>query len=186
MCARKAEGEQKTDSKTRATQDFAWQYFEVVDEKTAIEAVAEFLFPDEVSPGGYPDKNATERVRIAVSRARKKKLILPRVSNTPNTLFVKNFISWACTHWPSLQTVIPRHGATFQLFAPDPMLGSVSPSEAFELKLPEEYESLATEYRKLHEAWRDETRQRISVEKELETYKRADEKRREDGAKRYD
>ena len=66
------------------------------------------------------------------------------------------------------------------------MLGGVSPSEAFELKLPKEYEALATEYRKLYEAWRDETRQRISVEKELETYKRADEKRREDGAKRYD
>ena len=186
MCARKAGREQRPDSKTRETQKFAWQYFEVVDEKTAIQAVAEFLFPDEVSPGGYPDKNATERVRIAMSRAREKELILPRVSNTPNTLFVKNFISWACTHWPSLQTVIPRHGATFQLFAPDPMLGSVSPSEAFELKLPKEYESLATEYRKLHEAWRDETRQRISVEKELKTYKRADEKRREDGAKRYD
>ena len=73
--------------------EFAWQYFEVVDEKTAIEAVAIFLFPDGVSPGGYPDKNATERVRIAVSRARKKKLILPRASNTPSTVFVKNFIS---------------------------------------------------------------------------------------------
>ena len=186
MSARRTKKENEPDSVRSGTQEFAWQYFEVVDEKTAIQAVAEFLFPDEVSPGGYPDKNATERVRIAVSRARKKELILPRVSNTPNTLFVKNFISWACTHWPSLQTVIPTHGATFQLFAPDPMLGSVSPSEAFELKLPEEYESLATEYRKLHEAWRDETRQRISVEKELETYKRADEKRREDGAKRYD
>ena len=52
--------------------EFAWQYFEVVDEKTAIEAVAIFLFPDGVSPGGYPGKNATERVRIVVSRARKK------------------------------------------------------------------------------------------------------------------
>ena len=52
--------------------EFAWQYFEVVDEKTAIEAAAIFLFPDGVSPGGYPGKNATERVRIAVSRARKK------------------------------------------------------------------------------------------------------------------
>ena len=186
MCARKAEGELKPDSKMRATQDFAWQHFDVIDEKAAIKAVAAFLYPGKVLPDGYPDKTVTERVRIAVSRARKKKLILPRVSNTPNTLFVKNFISWACTHWPSLQTVIPTHGATFQLFAPDPMLGSVSPSEAFELKLPKEYEALATEYRKLHEAWRDETRQRISVEKELETYKRADEKRREDGAKRYD
>ena len=186
MCARKAEGEQKPDSKTRATQDFAWQYFEVVDEKTAIQAVAEFLFRDEVSPGGYPDKNATERVRIAVSRAREKELILPRVSNNPNTLFVKNFISWACTHWPSLQTVIPTHGATFQLFAPDPMLGSVSPSEASELKLPKEYEALAEEYRKLHEVWRDETRLRKSVEKDLEMYKQAEEKRREDGVKRYD
>ena len=186
MCAGRTKKENEPDSLKSGMREFAWQYFEVVDEKTAIEAVAIFLFPDGVSPGGYPDKNATERVRIAVSRARKKKLILPRVSNTPNTLFVKNFISWACTHWPSLQTVIPTHGATFQLFTPDPMLGSVSPSEAFELKLPKEYEALATEYRKLYEAWRDETRQRISVERELETYKRADEKRREDGAKRYD
>ena len=177
MCAQKTQREQRPDSKTRATQDFAWQHFDVIDEKTAIKAVVGFLYPDQVLPNGYPDKTVTERVRIAVSRARKKKLILPRVSNAPNTLFVKDFISWACTHWPSLQTVIPTHGATFQLFAPDPMLGSVSPSEAFELKLPKEYEALATEYRKLHEAWRDETRQRISVEKELETYKRADEKR---------
>ena len=186
MCARKAGREQRPNSKTRETQKFAWQYFEVVDEKTAIEAVAIFLYPDEVSPGGYPDKNATERVRIAVSRARKKKLILPRASNTPNTLFVKNFISWACTHWPSLQIIIPTHGATFQLFAPDSMLGGVFSSETFDVKLPKEYEVLAREYRKLYEALRDETRQRISVERELETYKRADEKRREDGAKRYD
>ena len=186
MPAKRKKKEDRPKPDEHARQQFVWQYFEVVDEKTAIEAVAIFLFPDGVSPGGYPGKNATERVRIAVSRARKKKLILPRVSNTPNTLFVKNFISWACTHWPSLQTVIPRHGANFQLFAPDPMLGGVSPSEAFELKLPKEYEALATEYRKLHEAWRDEIRQRISVEKELEAYKRADEKRREDGAKRYD
>ena len=186
MCAGRTKKENEPDSVKPGTQEFAWQHFEVVDEKTAIQAVAEFLFPDEVSPDGYPDKNATERVRIAVSRAREKELILPRVSNRPNTLFVNNFFSWACTHWPSLQTVIPTHGATFQLFAPKPMLGSVSPSEAFELKLPKEYEALATEYRKLLEAWRDETRQRISVEKELETYKRANEKRREDRAKRYD
>ena len=136
MCARKAEREQKPDSKTRATQDFAWQHFDVIDEKAAIKSVAEFLYPDEVLPDGHPDKTVTERVRIAVSRAREKELILPRVSNAPNTLFVKNFISWACTHWPSLQTVIPTRGATFQLFAPKPMLGSITPPEAFELKLP--------------------------------------------------
>ena len=135
MCARKTKKENEPDPVKSGTQDFAWQHFDVIDEKAAIKAVAAFLYPGKVLPDGYPDKTVTERVRIAVSRARKKKLILPRVSNTPNTLFVKNFISWACTHWPSLQTVIPTHGATFQLFTPDPMLGSVSPSEAFELKL---------------------------------------------------
>ena len=63
--------------------EFAWQYFEVVDEKTAIQAVAEFLYQDEVLPDGYPDKNATERVRIAVSRAREKKLIRPEFQIRP-------------------------------------------------------------------------------------------------------
>ena len=83
MCAGRTKKENEPDSVKSATQDFAWQHFEIVDEKTAIEAVVIFFYPDEVSPGGYPDKNATEQVRIAVSRAREKKLILPRTLNTP-------------------------------------------------------------------------------------------------------
>ncbi len=88
MHARRTKKENEPHPVKSEKQGFAWQYFEVVDAKTAIEAVALFLYPDEASPGGYPDKNATERVRIAVRRARKKKLILPRASNRPNTLFV--------------------------------------------------------------------------------------------------
>ena len=74
--------------------------------------------------------------------------------------------------------MVHENGATVQLFALDPILGNVSSSATFELKLPKKYEALATKYRKLHEAWRDEIRKRISVAKGLETYKRAEEKRR--------
>ena len=42
VCARKTKKENEPDPVKSGTQDFAWQYFEVVDEKTAIQAVAEF------------------------------------------------------------------------------------------------------------------------------------------------
>lgn len=184
MCARKTEREQRSDSKTRARQDFAWQHFEIVDEKTAIAELAAFLHPSYVRQGGYSRKMAIESVRSAIKRARKNRFIRQRVSNNPNSLLVKDFLAWACNHWTSLQTVIQAHGATVQLFAPDAMQETVSPPTTFELTLPKDYEALATEYRKLHEAWRDESRRRIEAEKELEKYKRADEKRRTDGAKR--
>ena len=186
MCARKAEREQRPDSKTRETQKFAWQYFEVVDEQTVIAEIAGFLRPTYIRQGGYSRKMALESVRSAIKRARKNRLIRQRVSNNPNSLLVKDFLAWACNHWTSLQTVIQAHGATVQLFAPDAIQGTVSAPTTSELTLPKDYEALATEYRKVLEAWRDETRQRISVEKKLEKYKRADEKRREDGAKRYE
>ena len=184
MCARKAEREQRPDSKTRETQKFAWQYFEVVDEQTVIAEIAGFLQPTYIRPGGYSRKMALESVRSAIKRARKNRFIRQRVSNNPNSLLVKDFLAWACNHWTSLQTVIQAHGATVQLFAPDAMQGAVSPPTTFELILPKDYNALATEHRKLHEAWRDERRGRIEAEKELAKHKRADEKRRTDGAKR--
>ena len=184
MCARKAEREERPDSKTRATQDFAWQHFEIVDEQTVIAEIAGFLRPSYVRQGGYARKMALESVRSAIKRARKNRLIRQRVSNNPNSLLVKDFLAWACNHWTSLQTVIQAHGATVQLFAPDAMQSTVSPPRTFELILPKDHDALAAEYRKLHELWRDESRARIDAEKELETYKRADKKRRTDGAKR--
>ena len=186
MCARKTKKENQPDSVKSGTQDFAWQHFGVVDERTVISEIAGFLRPTDFRQGGQPRKMAIEGVRSAIRRARKSRLISKRVSNNPNTLLVSDFLSWACNHWTSLQTVIHAHGATVQLFAPDAIQGAVSAPTTSELTLPKDYEVLATEYRKVLEAWRDETRQRISVEKKLEKYKRADEKRREDGAKRYE
>ena len=186
MCAGRTKKENEPDSVKSGTQEFAWQYFEVVDEQTVIAEIAGFLRPTYIRQGGYSRKMALESVRSAIKRARKNRFIRQRVSNNPNSLLVKDFLAWACNHWTSLQTVIHAHGATVQLFAPDAIQGTVSAPTTSELTLPKDYEALATEYRKVLEAWRDETRQRISVEKKLEKYKRADEKRREDGAKRYE
>ena len=184
MCARRTKKKNEPDSVKSGTQEFAWQYFEVVDEQTVIAEIARFLRPTYIRQGGYSRKMALESVRSAIKRARKNRLISQRVSNNPNSLLVKDFLAWACNHWTSLQTVIRAHGATVQLFAPDAMQGAVSPPTTFELILPKDYDALATEHRKLHEAWRDERRGRIEAEKELAKHKRADEKRRTDGAKR--
>ena len=184
MSARRTKKKNEPDSVKSGTQEFAWQYFEVVDEHTVIAEIAGFLRPNYVRQGGYSRKMALESVRSAIKRARKNRLIRQRVSNNPNSLLVKDFLAWACNHWTSLQTVIQAHGATVQLFAPDAMQGAVSPPTTFELILPKDYNALATEHRKLHEAWRDERRGRIEAEKELAKHKRADEKRRTDGAKR--
>ena len=184
MSARRTKKENEPEAVKSGTQEFAWQYFEVVDEQTVIAEIARFLRPTYIRQGGYSRKMAVESVRSAIKRARKNRFIRQRVSNNPNSLLVKDFLAWACNHWTSLQTVIQAHGATVQLFAPDAMQGAVSPPTTFELILPKDYNALATEHRKLHEAWRDESRGRIEAEKELEKYKRADEKRRTDGAKR--
>ncbi len=184
MCARRSKKENEPDPVKSGTQDFSWQYFEVVDEKTAIAQIAGFLRPTYVRQGGYSRKMALESVRSAINRARKNRLISQRVSNNPNSLLVKDFLAWACNHWTSLQTVVQAHGATVQLFARDGMQGALSSPTTFKLALPEDYNALATEYRKLHEAWRDESRGRIEAEKELEKYRRADEKRCTNGAKR--
>ena len=184
MCARGTKRENEPDPVKSGTQEFAWQHFEVVDEHTVIAEIAGFLRPNYFRQGGYSKKMAIESVRSAIKRARKNRLIRQRVSNNPNSLLVKDFLAWACNHWTSLQTVIQAHGATVQLFAPDAMQGAVSPPTTFELILPKDHDALATEYRKLHEAWLNESRGRIEAEKVLEKYKRADEKRRTDGAKR--
>ena len=99
VCARKTEREQRPDSKTRARKDFAWQHFELVDEKTAIAELAGFLHPSYVRQGGYSRKMAIESVRSAIKRARKNRFMRQRVSNNPNSLLVKDFLAWACNHW---------------------------------------------------------------------------------------
>ena len=184
MPAKRKKKEESPKPDEHARQQFAWQYFEVVDEKTAIAELAGFLHPSKLQQGGYARKMAIESVRSAIKRARKNRLIRERVSNNPNSFLVRDFLSWACNHWASLQTVIPTHGATVQLFAPDGIQRTGYSATTFELTLPEDYDALASEYQKLHQAWRDESRRRTTVEEELDTYKRINEKHRTGGTKK--
>ena len=131
MSARRTKKEKQPEAVKSGTQEFAWQYFEVVDEQTVIAEIARFLRPTYIRQGGYSRKMAVESVRSAIKRARKNRFIRQRVSNNPNSLLVKDFLAWACNHWTSLQTVIQAHGATVQLFAPDAMGRAVSPPTTF-------------------------------------------------------
>ena len=178
MCAGRTKKENEPDSVKSGTQEFAWQYFEVVDEQTVIAEIARFLRPTYIRQGGCSRKMALESVRSAIKRARKNRFIRQRVSNNPNSFLVRDFLSWACNHWASLQTVIPAHGATVQLFAPDGIQRTGYSPTTFELTLPEDYDALASEYQKLHQAWRDESRRRTKVEEELDTYKQINEEHR--------
>lgn len=165
---------------------FVWQKQTTVDEETVITEVALFLYPDEFGEGDYGRKLVRDRVRSAIGLARKKKLLCKRVSSNPNRLQVQNFLSWACNRWPDLQNEIPTHGATVQLRATEALHGTVSGVDALELKLSADRDELATQYHHLYEAFTDERRMRKALESELQQYKLADEKRRKDGAKRYD
>ena len=53
---------------------FTWQTSEVVTETTAVNDIAEFLYPDEYSNFGYDRKKAKARVRETIKRYRKKEV----------------------------------------------------------------------------------------------------------------
>ena len=165
---------------------FTWQTSEVVPETTAVNDIAEFLYPDEYSNFGYDRKKAKARVRATIDRYRKQGILAKPVSNPPKRLEVRNFLRFACNHWTDLQTVITSFDAVISPKTPKQMGGEIGQVQSNIEILPSTYEDLLAAHRSMRETLTNERERRREAETKLKTFEDALEKRRRDGGTRPD
>ena len=165
---------------------FTWQTSEVVTETTAVNDIAEFLYPDEYSNFGYDRKKAKARVRETIKRYRKKEVLAKPVSPDPKRLEVRDFLSFACNHWPKLQTVITSFDSVISPKTPKQMGGEIGQVQSNIEILPSTYKDLLPAYRSMRETLTNERERRRAAETKLKTFEDALEKRRRDGGTRPD
>ena len=144
MCARKAEREERPDSKTRATRDFAWQHFEVAKEADVINDVAMIVSPAAYKEGDWAWRGAKNAVRSKIWRMRKAKKLSQPVSSDPKKLKVAEFLTFASSYWPQLAPFIESHGRDVAFAGPQSAIGLVG--SAFVTTPPTDYEELKEAY----------------------------------------